>query len=396
VTTAGWNGKYISGSTALSASTWYHTAFTVDGSGNLNLYLNGVSVATTVTGATSPGANYVQFLRNAGSGSYVIDEAKVSTVPRSATWLLTEYNNQRAPASFLALGPFTPVTAASSGYAEQSVITLGNSSQIPASQTNFTVLVCANMTLGNGNACATATGLKVTGSGGYVTSSSGYDIVFSSTACTNPTLMSWEMVTYTGSTGAMEAWVKVPSLAAGGVFYACVGNSAVTTFQGGAAGAAWTSSYATVWHLQALSASDSTTNANTGTATNSPTVAAAQIDNGLDFTASSSQYVFGANTVNSSPQTLSVWVYLSAYPAAGALVAGLAQGNRSNTSDHFLWISSSGYVSYYVYNGAQYNATSSTLLPINQWNHIVGAVGAGGQFIYQNGVQVGTNANTAG
>lgn len=62
---------------------------------------------------------------------------------------------------------------ASSGYAEQSVITLGNSSQIPASQTNFTVLVCANMTLGNGNACATATGLKVTGSGGYVTAPAG-------------------------------------------------------------------------------------------------------------------------------------------------------------------------------------------------------------------------------
>jgi len=221
-------------------------------------------------------------------------------------WLVTAAGAQTFPFP----GPGHYVSTAA-GYGHQSTITLGNTSQIPASQSNFTVLVCANMTLGNGNACPAASGLRVTGSGGYVTSSSGYDIVFSTTVCSSPTLMSWEMPSYTGSSGAMEAWVLVPSLTAAGSFYMCAGNPAIATFQGGATGAAWNGNYQGIWHLpngSTLSASDSTSNGNNGTISG-VSAAAGQIDGGASFGGSGYINVGAGSSLNITGHiTIAAWV----------------------------------------------------------------------------------------
>jgi hypothetical protein len=283
------------------------------------------------------------------------------------------------------------------GYGHQGVITLGNSSQIPASQSNFTVLVCANMTLGNGNACASVPSLKTTGSGGYVTSASGYDIVFSSTTCSSPTPMSYEMPTYAGSTGQMEAWVLVPSLTASGSFYLCVGNSAITSFQGGAKGAAWDSNYVSIWHLpngSTLSLSDSTSNANTGTAGGTVTAAGGQIDGGATLTAGTGTVIMGANTVNTSPATVSLWMYVPSLPGT-ATIAGFQQGYLGSTCDKTLYLDSSNKLHFYAWGGAAYStSTPGAALSQATWTYVVGSVGASGEFAYINGAQVGSAANT--
>jgi len=147
---------------------------------------------------------------------------------------------------------------------------------------SFTALVCANGTMGNGNACPTVAGLNQSGGGAQVQSSLGYDIIFTAdSGCT--TNLSWEMEKYVAATGEMEAWVKIPSLSytADTVIYMCYGSSSATTFQGGATGSAWDGNFKGVWHLPngtTISAADSTGNASSPSLVGTPTPVAGQID----------------------------------------------------------------------------------------------------------------------
>src|SRR5207244_2744839 len=70
-------------------------------------------------------------------------------------------------------------------------------------------------------------------------------------------------------TGQLAAWVKLPLIShiSDTPFYACYGNSAITTDQS-AKSATWDTNFVGVWHLGngvTLSTADSTTNANNGT-----------------------------------------------------------------------------------------------------------------------------------
>jgi len=288
-----------------------------------------------------------------------------------------------------AIAAGTGVPAGGSTYTHEYTITLGNSGQIPSTQTNYPVLVCANLTLGNGNACATATGLKATGSGGAVTSSSAYDVVFSSTACASATLLNWEMVSYVGSTGAMEAWVKVPSLAAGGSLYICAGNSLITTFQGGATGAAWDSNYVSVYHFggSSLSPNDSTANAYNLSPTSSPTTATGQVNGGV-ATNGSSSYLSGTPSGTPGAITLEAWVYTVGTSYDQEPLAIATGGGSTTDTLAGLRITGATTVDFYMYSDDLTETVSSLT---NTWSHLALTVDASrNQIAYQNGASVGS------
>lgn len=92
--------------------------------------------------------------------------------------------------------------------------------------------------------------LRVTGSGGNVTSSSGYDIIFTSDSG-GTTQLDHEIETYVSTTGAVCFWVRVPTLAGSSstVIYMWYGDAGVTTSQEDAAGV-WDADYVGVYHLK--------------------------------------------------------------------------------------------------------------------------------------------------
>lgn len=134
-------------------------------------------------------------------------------------------------------------------------------------ESNYTVLVCANSTLGNSNNCATVTGLNQSGAGAKVQNASGFDIVFGTTnTCT--VKLNWEVEKYVASTGELIAWVKVSSLSSATTIYMCYDDASIMSFQGGSAGTAWDSSFKAVQHMgdgSTANLNDSTANANNGT-----------------------------------------------------------------------------------------------------------------------------------
>lgn len=120
--------------------------------------------------------------------------------------------------------------------------------------------------------------LATVANGGHVQNSSGFDIIFTSDSG-GTTLLSWEVESYDPVTGTLLAWVKVPTLSASvdTVFYCLYGNASISTFQGGARGAAWDSDFVAVYHFTDdgsgnLLAKDSTANALDGTPSNAPTI----------------------------------------------------------------------------------------------------------------------------
>lgn len=146
-----------------------------------------------------------------------------------------------------------------------------------ATKTDWPLMFCVNGT--SGTKCdaslgdLTQTGFKVTGSGGYVTDAQGDDIVFTTdSTCATFTSLDWEVERYTGSTGNLVAWIRIPSYTTSAyIFYACVGDATITTFQGDVAGT-WASFFKRVYHLPngtTLSAVDSTGAAN-GTIVSDP------------------------------------------------------------------------------------------------------------------------------
>ncbi|HLC91716.1 MAG TPA: DUF2341 domain-containing protein [Candidatus Saccharimonadales bacterium] len=267
-----------------------------------------------------------------------------------------------------------------------------------ANSTNFPILVSGTYDGSGGTA-----DLRTTGNGGKVINGSGYDIGFYSDA-TLTTKLSWETELYTASTGEVRYWVKIPTLSASAntVIYLAYGNGAITTDQS-AATTTWDSNYKGVWHLQSMGTgagaiTDSTSNANHGTLTNTPTSTTGQIGNGGSFTAGSSQYMSGANGVTGAGTfAWETWVKVPSNPSSQGHVVGLMQGNGSSTFDHTLGITTAGQVKNYLWDGAVKNATSTGTVGTG-WNHICTVADGTNFIIYLNGVQdgsVGTSGSTA-
>jgi RHS repeat-associated protein len=103
---------------------------------------------------------------------------------------------------------------------------------------------------------------------GHISSSNGYDIVFSLDS-SGVTKLDYELEQYNPATGQIIAWVRIPTLShtSDTVLYMFYGNSSITTSQQNPVGV-WDSNYLDVLHLDESSGTtvfDSTANGNNGT-----------------------------------------------------------------------------------------------------------------------------------
>lgn len=81
------------------------------------------------------------------------------------------------------------------------------------------------------------------------------DLVFArDSACGTP-MAGWEIQSWSPSSGQLTATVEIPILSntRASKVYACVGNPAITTFQGGTPGTAWDSGYQLAFHMDETS-----------------------------------------------------------------------------------------------------------------------------------------------
>ena len=116
-------------------------------------------------------------------------------------------------------------------------ITIDHTKVPNTDQANFPVLISGTYSY-----------LATTANGGNVTNANGYDILFTSDADgVNP--IPFEQESYSPSTGAINYWVKVPTLShtTDTVIYMFYGNSSISTDQSNKT-AVWDSNYLGIWH----------------------------------------------------------------------------------------------------------------------------------------------------
>jgi hypothetical protein len=280
-----------SSTNTFAPNNWYHLVATYDGS-SAKLYVNeALEVNETVsltTAVNSSGENFNigdvinQAVDTPRDG--IIDEVRISDTNRSADWIQTEFKNQSDPSTFYSVGE----EGAGCSYSHKRKITIQNSQVIgTADHDNFPVLV--NLT---------DTALRHIDSGGHVTNSSGYDIIFR--ASDETTQLDHEIEDYDGTAGTVVAWVRIPTLDHDDdtVIYMYYGNNCISTSQENVTGV-WDSNFVGVFHLADTTTSghelDSTSNNNHGL--NAWNAEADDFDDITDWTDDSQ----GTYTVEESP-----------------------------------------------------------------------------------------------
>ncbi|MBI5466415.1 MAG: DUF2341 domain-containing protein, partial [Candidatus Kerfeldbacteria bacterium] len=104
--------QYVTTTDTLSTGVWYHLVGTYDGS-KLRIYINGIlskeadasGTPNDINNELTIGAreyNVSPYFRNFFPGT--IDEPRISSTARAASWITTEYNNQSSPATYQTLG----------------------------------------------------------------------------------------------------------------------------------------------------------------------------------------------------------------------------------------------------------------------------------------------------
>jgi len=273
----------------------------------------------------------------------------------------------------------TVLTPEGNGYTYSRSITIDHTKVPNTDQSNLPVLISGTYSY-----------LATVANGGRAQNSNGYDIIFTpDSSCA--TKLNHETESYNASTGAVNYWVKVPTVShiSDTTIYMCYGNSTVTTDQSNKT-AVWDSNYKGVWHLNDNAANTTVTDstaANNGAnqANTSSKTATGQIGKALSYNGSSDYTDLGTNVGNytiSDSFTLEAWInpafdsanraiFGNAYAAAGYLF-------RINTANKARFI--------IITDGSNYNGRDSSTLS-SGWHHVVGVwTGSGNPSVYIDGV----------
>jgi hypothetical protein len=174
--------------------------------------------------------------------------------------------------------------------------------------------------------------------------STGTDILF--TNSDGVSILNYEIENYVSSTGELEAWVKMPTVATSSntQFYMYYGNPSATSSLQSATNT-WDSNYLGVWHMASINGStaintkDSTAAANNGTITGGATSTVGQIDGAGHFNGTS-QYISNTYLQQSSTAvTYEAWVNV---PSSTTNVAVVIQNRGAAGSGHSLTLALDG------------------------------------------------------
>jgi hypothetical protein len=372
-----------------SGSTWHHWISRYDGSSTLRGFKDGSMTAQTpsagdwgsLTGRVilgswwyEDGSSWTDYLNGR------LDEVRISNISRSSDWISTEYSNMNDPSSFYSIGD-EEINPANWQY--RKLVTI-NSSKVTGDLTNFPVLI--NTTDSDLSSKAR---------------SDGYDIIF--TGLDGRTRLDHEVESYTSGTGALIAWIRIPSLSATAdtCSYMYYGNSGQTTSLENSTGV-WSNGYIGVYHMveETGNLNNSASSSNDGTRVNTPTRVTGWFGYGQAFTGGGADDYFNigdlgiADGVNKNI-TLSAWAHIdnSATEDWGKIIS------KRNDAD-------TGYIYYLSLDDdspdksakfyAKDDTTTDTTIAKSCWVHFAGTYGGTIKTVYINGTAKITDSGGAG
>ena len=276
-----------------------------------------------------------------------------------------------------------------------------DSAQVPSDQTNFAVLISITDT-------DLAAGAR----------SDGFDIVFTDSAGT--TKLDHEIESYASGTGALVAWVRVPTLtsSANNIVYLYYGYASATDQQN--TPGVWDANYVGVWHLDESPANgvaghdESTGNPtdatplNFGAAAGSRTNGVGQIDGADELDGVDDRVDAGSDAVldDLGPLTISAWVKPDTYLASNAPTVVRKDSGGAGNGRWLVEIDNTAPESNSLaflkgHTTSNLDVASATgVIVIGAWQQVVatwdGSVNVSGVHLYVNGLETAYGATQAG
>jgi lysophospholipase L1-like esterase len=263
-------------------------------------------------------------------------------------------------------------------------ITIDHTKVQSSTQTNFPVLISGTYAY-----------LKTTANGGDVENASGYDIVFySDQALTTP--LKFEIESWSATTGAINAWVKIPSLShtVDTVIYMAYGDASVSSDQSDPENV-WDSNFNNVWHFKNPSSPDLTdsTAQSWDMTNNGLTGTTGKISGGVAANGSTQYATLSSKSLASSTVTISGWFKRNWASHAYIPILTWEYDSFTGIGLYIDVLSGSDWVSgdvlmvgdgYYVDNDPRAIASLGTLTN-DTWHHISATVGSSVSRVYLDG-----------
>lgn len=342
--TSGASTQSSVGATDVNTGTWELVSYSINRADDVTVLVDGTQVGTqditAITGGDINSSIDFYLARNR-VGRYLdgsLDEVRIASYAKTNDEIITEYNNQSAPETFYTLGSQSTPNATcqnsilespeqcddgnnangdgcsqtctieafdSANWTYKKEITIDSSQVVgSAAHTNFPVLISLDS---DTDLAAVSPALNA----------DGRELVF--TAADETTVLDYEIVDFDNSTGALQAWVKIPTLSHNvdtviNMFYR---NQNLTGSYYEDAASTW-QDYAAVWHADddpsdadGLTNAEGTTYTQTreGTITSGSEVSG-KIGNGLSLVEANTDAIdFGDNfDILSNDLTLQAWV----------------------------------------------------------------------------------------
>ncbi|MFX1428968.1 MAG: DUF2341 domain-containing protein [Promethearchaeota archaeon] len=323
-----------SSSVSVSTGTWQHFVFAYQSSTSMGrIFVNGAFMAEHNFGIGSLGTNgnpfYIGFNRGWTGEVFdgLIDEVRISSFPRSAGWIYTEYQNQNDPNSFYTIGSEKVVASTPPNahyFTYYKIITIDHNKVAgTGSHSNFPLLI----SLIDNN-------LK------YHTQSNGDDIAFSIEGDWLDHEIEFFNQSYSDTHAQLIVWVQVPFLSASEdtIITMYYGNSTMNSRENPSG--VWTSNYVNVLHLNedpSGAVFDSTFYSNDGVSLgsmNSLDLISCKIGKGFELDGIDDMIsVSDSASLDSTNDegTLSIWVKW-VNPAAGRYQRVMTTSNRFATN----------------------------------------------------------------
>lgn len=192
---------------------------------------------TSAPNCNNRACKYFGYVNNSASSvDYYVDNIVYSSILGGL--IILEYSNV-TPASFqMYFVPRDETRANGANYGYKRAITIDHTKVANTDQSSFPVLISGTYSY-----------LKTIGNGGKVENDAGYDIIFASDA-EGTTILDHEIESYSPTTGAFTAWVRIPTLSASTdtTIYMFYGNSNISASQERAS-SVWDSNFKFVAHL---------------------------------------------------------------------------------------------------------------------------------------------------
>ncbi|GAB5408507.1 MAG: hypothetical protein BalsKO_08720 [Balneolaceae bacterium] len=266
-----------------------------------------------------------------------------------------------------------------------------NASQVEGTSdlTNFPVLISFALN-----------DLRTTGNGGFVQDAQGDDITF--TAANGTTILSHQRESYNATSGALEFWVRFPTLSASidTEFYIYFGNPSITTDQSSTN--VWDSNYKLVLHMDETgSGGINFTDAagevlTTDISDNATTATTGQIGGARLFTDPGTGDLITIADDGVSPLDISGNITISLWLQITNLTSGPDIISKGSYLDGYgLWVSDDGRLRFQI-NNSSLVSSAAAIQQDGNWDYVtISRASNGDRFIYANGAQVGFNNNAA-